>query len=315
MEKMRLDRFLSEESELTRSEIKKMIRSGQVKVNGTFAKRPEQKIDPSGDEVVLSGRSVKPTGMVYLLLNKPAGVLSATEDRRARTVLDLIDRPYARKLFPVGRLDKDTEGLLLLTNDGMLAHNLLSPRKHVYKVYFAVVEGEVTKEDEEAFRDGIDIGEKNLTMPAVMRRLSVDGDFLSGMKAEGSDDQAHTEAAETESTADGPYAEAAESDGSVPGHVSGDRRPIPENLPKKVREFCMGCLTLGDYSRAGQGQSLCAVALREGKFHQIKRMFEARGKRVTYLKRIAMGSLALDRSLATGKFRSLTQEELDAVFS
>ncbi len=286
---MRLDRFLSEESEFTRSEIKKMIKSGQVKVNGFGGVKPEQKIDPDMDEISLSGSNVKPTGMVYLLLNKPAGVLSATEDRRARTVLDLIDRPYAGKLFPVGRLDKDTEGLLLLTNDGMLAHKLLSPGKHVYKVYFAVVEGEVTKEDEDAFRDGIDIGEKKRTMPAVMRRLSVDGDFLSGIGTEKTEQQADD------------------------GEGGMDRRPVPEDLPEKVRGFCMGCLTLGDYSRAGEGQSLTAVALREGKFHQIKRMFEARGKRVTYLKRIAMGPLALGRELRTGDFRNLTEEEIAVI--
>lgn len=289
MGKMRLDRFLSEESEFTRSEIKKMIKSGQVKVNGFGGVKPEQKIDPDMDEISLSGSNVKPTGMVYLLLNKPAGVLSATEDRRARTVLDLIDRPYAGKLFPVGRLDKDTEGLLLLTNDGMLAHKLLSPGKHVYKVYFAVVEGEVTKEDEDAFRDGIDIGEKKRTMPAVMRRLSVDGDFLSGIGTEKTEQQADD------------------------GEGGMDRSPVPEDLPEKVRGFCMGCLTLGDYSRAGEGQSLTAVALREGKFHQIKRMFEARGKRVTYLKRIAMGPLALGRELRTGDFRNLTEEEIAAI--
>lgn len=295
-DKVRLDRFLSEESELTRSEIKKKIKSGLVAVNGDSHVRPEQKIDPEKDGVSLSGRIVRPTGMVYLMLNKPQGVLSATEDRRARTVLDLIDRPYARKLFPVGRLDKDTEGLLILTNDGMFAHNLLSPGKHVYKVYFAVVDGEVSREDEIAFEQGIDIGEKELTLPAVMRRLSVDGDFLWQMEhGEGSGEDARQI-----KNADGRGKPAPESS-------------LPAELPKQMKEFCASCLTLADYSRADTGSSLCAVAIRQGKFHQIKRMFEAGGKKVTYLKRIAMGTVGLDAGLPSGKFRTLTEEEIKSL--
>lgn len=304
MEKMRLDKFLSEESELTRSEIKKAIKAGKVRVNGESKVRPEMKVDPSADEISLSGQNVKPTGMVYLLLNKPAGVLSATEDRRARTVLDLIDRPYARKLFPVGRLDKDTEGLLLLTNDGMLAHNLLSPGKHVYKFYFAVVRGEVTKEDETAFCEGLDIGEKSLSLPAVMRRLSVDGDFLWGME--------HGMSA-------GPFSSAfREEELKALGISSREARSEAQSevfraLPERIREVCMNSLTLGDYSRCSPGESLCAVAVREGKFHQIKRMFQAVGKEVVYLKRIAMGPLVLDRDLTPGEYRKLTEEELTEI--
>ena len=347
MEQMRLDRFLSGESGYTRSEIRKMIKSGLIRVNGESALRPDAKVKPGTDDIRISGKQIRPTGQVYLLLNKPQGVLSATEDRRARTVLDLIREPFAGKLFPVGRLDKDTEGLLLLTNDGMLAHNLLSPKKHVYKVYFAVVEGEVTREDEQAFLEGIDIGEKNLTMPAVMRRLSVDGDFLWTMKkaesAEGYlrdeasqviDDEAKQEgqtagtdmdlpaaAAERSQADTNSRAAAAErsqadknSRAAAAGTSQADKRAAElSELPLRMRGFCLRSLTLGDYSRCGQGQSLCAVALREGKFHQIKRMFEARGKKVAFLKRVAMGPLVLDQNLAPGQYRRLTEQELEAI--
>lgn len=361
LEQMRLDRFLSGESGYSRSEIRKMIKSGLIRVNGESALRPDVKVKPGTDDIRISGKQIRPTGQVYLLLNKPQGVLSATEDRRARTVLDLIREPFAGKLFPVGRLDKDTEGLLLLTNDGMLAHNLLSPKKHVYKVYFAVVEGEVTREDEQAFLEGIDIGEKNLTMPAVMRRLSVDGDFLWTMKkaesAEGYlrdeasqviDDEAKQEgqtagtdmdlpaaaaersqadtnsraAAAEKSQADknlqAAAAERSQADknsrAAAAGTSQADKRAAElSELPLRMRGFCLRSLTLGDYSRCGQGQSLCAVALREGKFHQIKRMFEARGKKVAFLKRVAMGPLVLDQNLAPGQYRRLTEQELEAI--
>lgn len=333
LEQMRLDRFLSGESGYSRSEIRKMIKSGLIRVNGESALRPDVKVKPGTDDIRISGKQIRPTGQVYLLLNKPQGVLSATEDRRARTVLDLIREPFAGKLFPVGRLDKDTEGLLLLTNDGMLAHNLLSPKKHVYKVYFAVVEGEVTREDEQAFLEGIDIGEKNLTMPAVMRRLSVDGDFLWTMKkaesAEGYlrdeasqviDDEAKQEGQSAGTDMDLPAAaaEKSQADKNSPAAAAGtsqaDKRAAElSELPLRMREFCLRSLTLGDYSRCGQGQSLCAVALREGKFHQIKRMFEARGKKVAFLKRVAMGPLVLDQNLAPGQYRRLTEQELEAI--
>ena len=333
LEQMRLDRFLSGESGYSRSEIRKMIKSGLIRVNGESALRPDVKVKPGTDDIRISGKQIRPTGQVYLLLNKPQGVLSATEDRRARTVLDLIREPFAGKLFPVGRLDKDTEGLLLLTNDGMLAHNLLSPKKHVYKVYFAVVEGEVTREDEQAFLEGIDIGEKNLTMPAVMRRLSVDGDFLWTMKkaesAEGYlrdeasqviDDEAKQEGQTAGTDMDLPAAAAEKSQAdknsqaAAAGKSQSDKRAAElSELPLRMREFCLRSLTLGDYSRCGQGQSLCAVALREGKFHQIKRMFEARGKKVVFLKRVAMGPLVLDQNLAPGQYRRLTEQELEAI--
>ena len=159
---VRLDKFLADAGKGTRSEVKKFIQKGQVQVNGVPAKKPELKVDPEKDTVVLSGETVGAAPeFVYYLLNKPAGCVSATEDRNDRTVMEYV--PSDRKgLFPVGRLDKDTEGLLLITDDGMLAHELLAPGKHVDKTYFVRVEGKLTVEKIEK----LDIGEKKLTMPA-----------------------------------------------------------------------------------------------------------------------------------------------------
>ena len=169
---VRLDKFLADAGKGTRSEVKKFIQKGQVQVNGVPAKKPELKVDPEKDTVVLSGETVGAAPeFVYYLLHKPAGYVSATEDKRDKTVMELVasDR---KGLFPVGRLDKDTEGLLLITDDGALAHELLSPKKHVDKTYYAVTDGCMTKEDVQRFADGLEIGEKNPTMPAKLEILS-----------------------------------------------------------------------------------------------------------------------------------------------
>lgn len=229
---MRLDRFLCETGFGTRSQVKAFLKKGLVTVNGETAKKPEQKIKETEDAVFCNGKRAVYAVFVYLMLHKTAGVVSATEDRRERTVLDLLDTEDRRKVFPVGRLDKDTEGLLLLTDDGELAHRLLSPKKHVDKVYFAEVEGQITEAHADRFREGLDIGEKELTLPAELEILK------SGAVSE-------------------------------------------------VR-----------------------VTIREGKFHQVKRMFEAVGCRVVYLKRLSMGTLTLDEKLAAGAYRNLTEEEI-----
>ncbi len=229
---MRLDRFLCETGFGTRSQVKAFLKKGLVTVNGETAKKPEQKIKETEDAVFCNGKRAVYAVFVYLMLHKPAGVVSATEDRRERTVLDLLDTEDRRKVFPVGRLDKDTEGLLLLTDDGELAHRLLSPKKHVDKVYFAEVEGQITEAHADRFQEGLDIGEKELTLPAELEILK------SGAVSE-------------------------------------------------VR-----------------------VTIREGKFHQVKRMFEAVGCRVVYLKRLSMGTLTLDEKLAAGAYRNLTEEEI-----
>lgn len=167
---MRLDKYLAEMGVGTRQEVKKQIRQGKVTVNGTVVKAADTKIDETCDEVTIGGRNISYVSYEYYMLNKPGGVVSATEDRRDTTVIDLIKDKKRKDLFPVGRLDKDTEGLLLITNDGDLAHRLLAPKKHVDKVYYAKIDGMVTEEDVKRFAEGIDIGteEEEMTRPAKL---------------------------------------------------------------------------------------------------------------------------------------------------
>lgn len=229
--KIRLDKFLADMGIGTRSEVKTLVKKGQISVNNAIVRQPELKISPDIDNVCYNGERISYAEFEYYMLNKPAGCVSATEDRMHKTVLDIIQS--ARKdLFPVGRLDIDTEGLLLLTNDGELAHRLLSPRHHVPKTYYAKVDGIVTAEDSRKFAEGLDIGEKQNTLPAKLQILKA-----------------------------------------------------------------------GDVSEI-------MITITEGKYHQVKRMFEAVGKQVLYLKRLSMGSLSLDEALATGEYRKLTPEEI-----
>ena len=167
MEKMRLDKYLTQTAGLSRSEAKQYLKKGRVCVDGQIVKKPETKIDAGQTAVTVDGRFCHYEKYTYLMLHKPQGVVSATEDDRERTVLDLIGEPV-RGLFPVGRLDKDTEGLLLLTNDGALAHDLLSPKKHVDKCYFAILDGPVGKAEQEAFAGGLDIGDEKRTLSAKL---------------------------------------------------------------------------------------------------------------------------------------------------
>ena len=168
---MRLDKYLAQMSIGTRSQVKQMVRKGQVCVNGTVVKKPEYKVDPNQDQVVADGVKTKYVHEEYIMLNKPSGVVSATKDPREKTVLDLIDGQKRKDLFPAGRLDKDTEGLLLLTSDGELAHRLLSPKKHVDKTYYARIQGRVTNEDVKVFLKGLDIGDEKPALPAVLQVL------------------------------------------------------------------------------------------------------------------------------------------------
>lgn len=156
---VRLDKFLADSGEGTRSTVKQMIKQGRVHINGLPAERPDVKVDTDIDEIRVDGRSLIYREYEYFMLNKPAGVISASNDKTQKTVLDLIDIPKRRDLFPVGRLDKDTEGLLIITNDGPLCNRLLAPGKHVQKTYFAKVRGNVTEKDVETFRNGVDIGD------------------------------------------------------------------------------------------------------------------------------------------------------------
>ena len=338
---MRLDRLLAQEGFGTRSEIKKAIRSGRAAVNGTVEKDPGRQIS-SDDEIRFDDKVIARAEFVYYMLYKPAGVITATEDSRTATVLDLLrapessgnprselqpefsgnrmpeirpfspegrpsevqqsssesspsdsepDRPFSglspsdsepdrpfpgrspadsepdrpsrsaqpvlrRDLFPVGRLDKDTEGLLLITDDGQLAHRLLSPGRHVDKVYYAVVTGQVTEEDRRRFAEGFCVDESLKAMPA--RLLSA--------------------------------AEAARETEQLSGLIPEDPQQL---IPPGTTSF-----------------SPVLVTIREGKFHQIKRMFAAVGKEVLYLRRLSMGPLLLDEALSPGEFRELTEEEI-----
>lgn len=171
---IRLDKFLADAGVGTRSEVKKYIQKGRIQVNGENAKKPEMKVDPEKDEVVFDREviSVAPE-FVYYLLNKPAGYVTATEDKREKTVMDLISEKR-KGLFPVGRLDKDTEGLLLITDDGKLGHQLLSPKKHVWKTYYARVEGLLPENAKEQVEKGLDIGDEKLTLPAKLEICTED---------------------------------------------------------------------------------------------------------------------------------------------
>ena len=171
--KIRLDKYLADMSIGTRSEVKKLISKGSVTVNDIKIKKPETKIDTKKDMVICQGTDVSYKEFEYYMLNKPQGVISATEDINQSTVLDLIDS-RRKDLFPVGRLDKDTEGLLLITNDGQLCHSLLAPGKHVDKVYYARIDGVVTEKDVKAFEDGLDIGDDKLALPGYLKILKSD---------------------------------------------------------------------------------------------------------------------------------------------
>jgi 16S rRNA pseudouridine516 synthase len=230
---LRLDRFLANMGCGSRSEVKRLIRAGEVAVNDKIIRDDGCQVAESHDTITCRGELIRYREFIYLMLNKPAGVISATDDDRDRTVLDLIDPRYRNKgIFPVGRLDKDTEGLLILTNNGDLGHQLLSPRKHIPKRYLALVTGEIQAADFDAFRDGIILDDGYRTLPAELELLG------------------------------------------------GGRR-------SEVR-----------------------VTIHEGKFHQIKRMFQALDKQVVYLKRIAMGALELDPGLDLGEYRELTDQEV-----
>lgn len=171
---IRLDKYLADMGAGTRSEVKKAVSKGLVTVDGEVVKKPALKVDVRRQTVCFQGETIGYEAFEYYMLNKPKGVVSATTDRRDKTVVELIESRRRKDLFPVGRLDKDTEGLLLITNDGALSHKLLSPKNHVDKVYFARVIGKVTEADVLAFAQGVDIGEERLTKPGRLRIVKSD---------------------------------------------------------------------------------------------------------------------------------------------
>ena len=171
MAQLRLDKYLADMGIGTRSQIKEAAKKGRIQVNGQTEKKTDRKITPGDDQVIMDGQVIGYVHTEYYMLNKPQGVVSATEDRKYQTVVDLIADRQRKDLFPVGRLDIDTEGLLLITNDGELAHRLLSPKKHVDKVYYAKVQGKVDESDVKAFADGVDIGDDTPAKSADLRIL------------------------------------------------------------------------------------------------------------------------------------------------
>lgn len=227
---MRLDKYLTNQEIGSRSQVKALIKSKKVFVNNVLENKPERHIDENNDIVSLDGVNLEYNKFYYYMLNKPPGVLTAVKDNNYKTVMDIMDVTPKEGLFPVGRLDKDTEGLLLITNDGELSHNLLSPKKHVNKTYYVELNGELIDSDIDLFAKGLDIGEKNITKPAKLEILS--------------------------------------------------------------------------------GRNRAYITITEGKYHQVKRMFQAIGLTVTFLKRISMGSLILDKNLKSGGYRKLTEEEI-----
>lgn len=226
--KKRLDKFLCDLNIGTRSQVKSFIQKGMVTVNDEIVKKPECKVSEN-DIVSFQGQTLSGEEYAYYMLYKPAGIISATEDNMHQTVLDYFKDEPCKNLYPVGRLDKDTEGLLLITNDGELGHRLLSPKHHIPKTYYVELLKQVNSDDINQLEEGIDIGEKNLTLPAKIQLLT---------------------------------------------------------------------------------DKTLYITITEGKFHQIKRMFESVDNKVQYLKRISMGELSLDDTLPIGQYRKLSAEEI-----
>lgn len=229
---LRLDKYLCDSQIGTRSQVKGYLKQGLVSVNGVTVTRPEAKIDEAGDCITFRGRPCGYRKYAYFMLNKPAGTVSARRDNTCRTVTELLRGTGYTDLFPVGRLDKDTEGLLLMTNDGALAHALLSPGKHVKKVYYAELKKPLSEEAARRLAEGLDIGDDRPTLPAGVERVT---------------------------------------------------------------------------------QESILLTITEGRFHQVKRMLQAVGNEVVYLKRMAMGSLYLDETLKKGEYRELTAGEIEAL--
>ncbi len=171
---IRLDRFLARSGAGSRADVKKQIRAGRILINGEAVKSSDVKVDPDNDIILMDGKRMQLASTPTVMMNKPAGVVSATQDNYDRTVIDLIREPWADELFPMGRLDKDTEGLMILTANGKMSHELLSPKKHVEKTYFAVINGGPDEAMAERFREGVDIGEKRSTLPAKLSFLEKD---------------------------------------------------------------------------------------------------------------------------------------------
>ena len=233
----RIDKILSNLGHGTRKEVKALLKKGKVEVDGVIATDSAMKIDPDKAIIVVSGEEIKYRKFIYLIMNKPAGVVSATVDNHDETVIDLLDEQYhSFKPFPIGRLDKDTVGLLLITNDGELNHKLIAPKNHVDKVYYAEINKFIDSKDVATFKNGVVIDDGYKCMPAILEVLS-----------------------------------------------------------------------------ANENGSEVMVTIQEGKFHQVKRMFESVDKKVVFLRRISFGPLKLDEKLCEGQYRELSDEEINSL--
>ncbi|MFI3140782.1 MAG: pseudouridine synthase [Clostridia bacterium] len=229
----RIDKIIASQGEFSRKEVKKLIKLGKVKIDGKIVKNGEEKCDPNTSEIALNGKTISFKKHIYLMLNKPKGVVSATKDKKVKTVVDLVPpNLYREGIFPAGRLDGDTTGFILLTDDGDFAHDILSPKKHIMKTYIATLTDEISNEDIEHFKRGVELKDGTLCLEAVLEKLN---------------------------------------------------------------------------------ETTVQVQIHEGKYHQIKRMFAAIGNHVLELKRVKMGELGLDLTLAEGECRELTAEELALV--
>ncbi|MBW9155500.1 rRNA pseudouridine synthase [Clostridium tagluense] len=233
----RIDKVLSNLGHGTRKEVKGLLKKGKVEIDGIIASDSAMKIDPDKAVIKVSGEEIKYRKHIYLIMNKPAGVVSATVDNHDETVIDLLDEQYhSFKPFPIGRLDKDTVGLLLITNDGELNHKLIAPKNHVDKVYYAEINKFIDEKDISTFKNGVVIDDGYKCMPAILEVLS-----------------------------------------------------------------------------ANENGSEVMVTIQEGKFHQVKRMFESVNKKVVFLRRISFGPLKLDESLSEGQYRELSEEEINSL--
>lgn len=306
---MRLDKFLADMGVGSRSDLKKAIRKSLVTVNGAVEKDPGAQVSAE-DRICFDGAEIRYAEQQYYMLHKPAGVLSASEDRRQTTVVDLIrdaastdasaanasaadhhaagghddgsivrsteDALVRKDLFPVGRLDKDTEGLLIITNDGPLAHQLLVPKHHIDKTYYAIVTGTITEDDQRAFTHGIRYDEKLTALPATLRVLST-GKTVAALRSE-------------------------------LGFTATSERLLRTRLAGPAFIGAEEPADITDDTLVSEVE----ITIQEGKFHQIKKMVKALpgGKEILYLRRITMGALRLDPALAPGEFRKLSESEV-----
>jgi len=225
----RIDKIIASQGKYSRSDVKSLIKKNAVKVNGNIVKSSNEKYDPNTDVITVLGEDIAFKEYVYIMLNKPKGYVSATQDKEMKTVIELMPKEYdGRNLFPAGRLDRDTTGLMIITDDGVMAHNILSPRKHVQKIYYVELDINVTKEMAAGFKDGVELN---------------------------------------------------------------------DGICKEAKLEIIG-------------EKSCFVTLKEGRYHQIKRMFGCFGAKVVELHRVAMGNLKLPDDLEEGKCRELTPDEL-----